>query len=334
MMNRPLISVVMAVHNESQYIQQAIESILAQSFQQFEFIIIDDGSTDDTAAVIDGIKDNRIKLIKTAKTNLGTALNSGIKETRSEFIARIDGDDFCEIDRFELQFQWMSTHPEYGLLGSNGNYVDEEGLILAPTDFPLENQHLQNILLNGISNPFLHGSVILRKKALSECGLYRGEFRYSQDLDLWLRLAEVSKIANLGERLYFHRIRPGKTGASKWDDQRDYSNLARICAETRRRGESEPELSLLQDLKKTRKFPNNLDLEPESFYHLSIANILLDSDRPQHARKHLNLVKNNGKFNFNLAFLNILSFMPKSLRHLLLEKIRSGYRKILRTSLQ
>ncbi len=256
-----------------------------------------------------------------------------LKRPILKFIARIDGDDFCERDRFELQYQWMYTHPEYGLLGSNGDYVDEEGSFLASTDFSLENQHLQNILLNGIANPFLHGSVILRKKALSECGLYRPEFRYSQDLDLWLRLAEVSKIANLGERLYTQRIRPGATGALKWSDQRDYGNLARLCAERRRRGESEPDFSQLQDLKKTRKFPTNLDLEPNSFYHLSIANILLDSDHPQHARKHLKLIKNNGKFNLNLAFLNILSFMPKSLRHPILEKIRSGYRKILRTSL-
>jgi glycosyltransferase involved in cell wall biosynthesis len=204
-MARPAISVVMPVHNTHQWVGDAVRSILSQTLGDFELIVIDDGSTDDTLAAVKQAMgdDRRAYVISRANKGLVTTLNEGLERARGEFIARMDGDDLCEPSRFEQQIERLRREPALVALGTCAYAIDPEGRTLGPADVPLTHEAIEERHLDGDSCIY-HPSVMLRANAVRAVGGYR-PLAPVEDFDLWLRLGEVGRLANLADRLFTWR---------------------------------------------------------------------------------------------------------------------------------
>jgi len=198
----------MSVYNNQNTISSTIESILKQTYKEFEFIIVDDYSTDSSAEIIKEYqnKDNRIVFIQN-NTNLGlpTSLNKAIKKAKYSFIARIDGDDICNLDRFEKQIIYMLTNPTVDILGTGAILMNQQGNTVGKVIMPENDEEIKKVLK--YKNPIIHPSVMIKKSVLEELNGYNETLRKAQDLDFWERAAKSGKIfQNLQEYLIRYRI--------------------------------------------------------------------------------------------------------------------------------
>jgi glycosyltransferase involved in cell wall biosynthesis len=230
----PKVSVVMSVYNAEKYLAGAIESILNQTFQDFEFIIVNDASTDSTEEILKQFDDPRIKIIKNSE-NLGLteSLNIGIKTTKGKYIARMDGDDISLPERLEKQFSFMEMNPAVGLLSSWYNFINETEKRLKACYLPVEDKTLRERLIH--INQFCHGAAMIRKEALDTVGLYRTFFRYAQDYDLWLRISERYDLHNMPEILYLYRELDSAISSENLLLQSQFAGLAAEMAKQRRK---------------------------------------------------------------------------------------------------
>ncbi|MEM2525972.1 MAG: glycosyltransferase [Candidatus Methanomethylicaceae archaeon] len=221
MVNKPLISVIMSVYNGERYLKESVRSILKQTFTNFEFIIIDDNSTDNSYEILRSFNDNRIKIIRNKiRKGITKNLNTAIDIAEGEYIARQDADDISLPHRLELQLSFLKEKPDIALVGSSTFFIDDKGRIIGFRKVPSEPTF--DLLLK--KNLFIHGSVIIRKKFLDEIGRYNELFKYSQDYELWLRIAKRYKVANIQQPLYALRIH--KNIFAKIKEQYLYTKLA------------------------------------------------------------------------------------------------------------
>jgi glycosyltransferase involved in cell wall biosynthesis len=194
----PKISVIMSVYNSEQYLKRSIDSILNQTFKDFEFIIINDGSTDNSAQILEEYSKNNncIKIIIQENKGLTKSLNIGIKKAKGKYIARQDADDFSFSDRFEKQVYFLDNNIDIILLGTNKYevYQNEERL------GNYYNIDTINDLVY-LYNPFAHTSAMYRKDIFIKIGLYNETFKTSQDFEAWMRFAEYGKIAMIKDVL-------------------------------------------------------------------------------------------------------------------------------------
>ncbi|MBI4722737.1 MAG: glycosyltransferase [Candidatus Stahlbacteria bacterium] len=235
----PIVSVVMTTYNNGKYLKEAINSILNQTFSEFEFIIINDGSTDNSQYIIDSYKDNRIISLK-HKTRLGVpkSRNKGMKVAQGEYIAVMDADDISLPNRLELQVKFLDENSHIGLLGSYYFIIDGAGNFLKSVKPVLTNNELQTKLMEG--NPIAHGSIMFRKECLNTIGGYREKFRYSHDYDLILRIAEHFQIANIPELLYKYRINPlGISVVTKVPQESEGPLIKHLAIERRKYGKEQ-----------------------------------------------------------------------------------------------
>lgn len=188
------ISVILPVYNCEKYISSAIKSILTQSFSNFEFIILNDGSTDRTREIIESISDPRIKLINKQNTGYVDSLNYGIRLAQSELIARMDADDIALPKRFELQFKNFT--PDMAVLGGQFNILTEYGTIKKAKPLPLDHKNILNNLLTGKPS-IIHPSVMINKDLLLKAGMYDEKMMPAEDHDLWLRISCLGKLSNI-----------------------------------------------------------------------------------------------------------------------------------------
>lgn len=197
------LTVLMSVCNGERYVSEAITSILNQTFSGFEFIIIDDGSTDRTPEILRSNDDPRIRVIRNDRNiGLTKSLNIGLEHARGELIARMDADDVSLPERLEKQMRFMESHPGFALVGSSAELIDENHRQIGKRcvkQYP----GYSDLLL---SNQFIHGSVLMRKTVLDEVGKYDEDIRYAQDYDLWLRISKDHKMVNLPGCLYRLRL--------------------------------------------------------------------------------------------------------------------------------
>jgi GT2 family glycosyltransferase len=202
--NTPKISVVMPVYNSEEYASEAIESILNQTEKDFEFIIIDDGSTDNSEKIIKSFHDQRIKYFKKPHSGIIDSLNFGIKEARSEFIARMDSDDISIPERLEKQILFFKNNPDYALVGSCAIKIDEFGEESGNLDYPpVSWKEIKKYSL--LHNPFIHPTVMFKKELILTVGGYRN-FKHAEDYELWTRIIYKYPCANIAEPLLKYRI--------------------------------------------------------------------------------------------------------------------------------
>jgi glycosyltransferase involved in cell wall biosynthesis len=201
------VSVLMSVHNEDDFLVRAIDSILNQTFRNFEFIIIDDGSTNErTQAILRSIRDERVLLVRNEKNiGLTRCLNRGLELAHRKYVARMDADDVSDPKRLECQLRFMEAHPDVGILGASARVIDHAGREGHAERMPTSDLCIRWACLT--SNPFSHSTVMLRKDVLERCRLkYDESFVAGQDYDLWTRALEQTKGANLDRILLSQRI--------------------------------------------------------------------------------------------------------------------------------
>ena len=210
-MDDPKVSIIMSVYNCEEYLKYSIDSIINQSFNDYEFIIINDGSTDNSLSILKQYQklDNRIIIINNKKNyGLPISLNKGIKFAKSKFIARQDADDISEIDRLKLQYNFMNKNESVDILGSNCSYIDlNNHHIFSDNHFSKIKQFKDDLLKARAILP--HGSAFMRTSVLKDFGGYNESFYYSQDGELWLRLLNNNrKIFVMDQILYKYRLQP------------------------------------------------------------------------------------------------------------------------------
>lgn len=203
----PKVSVIMPVYNGGLYIQKAIRSILNQTYNNFEFIIIDDDSTDKTRKIIQSFNDRRIILIKN-KQQIGVAkcLNIALNKVNSKYIARMDADDISKLKRLEIQLKYLLNHSDVGVVGSSVDLIDSNGKVYGNKQYLFKKNDIQNQLLK--RNIIIHPTVMFQKKLIDKYGGYDVDLNGAEDYDLWLRLAKHTKIINLPDKLLKYRIHP------------------------------------------------------------------------------------------------------------------------------
>ncbi|RWE73144.1 MAG: glycosyltransferase [Mesorhizobium sp.] len=230
----PTVSVIIPVRDGAPYIGEALQSILDQDLADIEVIVVDDGSSDDSAAIATslGEGDGRVKVVANRGKGIVDALNMGIALARAPLVARMDGDDISLPDRLRLQAARFDADADLQLLGTAGLRIDRDGKPLRPIEVPIGNEPLRSALAG--YNPMLHPTVMFRTEAVRRVGGYRRAFTYAEDYDLWLRLSEAGKLANMDARLVKLRSHPGQVSRVKEDQQKAAAALARQSALLRR----------------------------------------------------------------------------------------------------
>ncbi len=231
----PPITVLLAVCNGQQYLREALDSVLAQTFRDFEFLIIDDGSTDQTLPVLKEYekRDPRIRLISRPNKGLTNTLNEGLALARGEYLARMDADDVCLPNRFEKQIEYLQQHPNCVLLGSRVLLMDPQGWPIREMCKEQTHEQIDAAHLNR-GWPVVHPAVMMRLSALKQIGGYRDEFNTLEDLDLFLRLAEVGRLANLPDLLLRYRQHFASVTHSKEEKQNQIRQAIYDQTRTRR----------------------------------------------------------------------------------------------------
>ena len=235
----PRVTVVMSVYNGKPYLGEAVDSILRQSFTDFEFIIIDDGSTDGTSDVLAAHDDPRIRVVRKDHRGLTASLQTGFELARGELFARQDSDDISLRTRLELQVRFLESHPKVIALGTSCVEVDEQGNELRKKSVPLDDRGCKMRL--SVSSPIVHGSAMVRMGVMRDVGGYRADFRVGQDRDLWLRLSERGMLANTPESLYLWRRSPTSISTLQRSAQKRMSDRALVMA-VQRMGDGADEL--------------------------------------------------------------------------------------------
>lgn len=205
MTDQPLVSVIMTAYNAERFIEQTINSITNQTLNNFEFVIVDDGSDDATPEILKkAASDPRIKIISRQRIGRGKALNVAWKNTSGQYIANIDADDIAQPERLEIQSNYLSSHPDIGLLGSACSILDEDTSESRILDRPLHDHELKRTLIK--YNPFVHSSVMMPRHVLESVGGYNENIPVTIDYDLWVRIARSCIVANLPDVLTIKRV--------------------------------------------------------------------------------------------------------------------------------
>jgi glycosyltransferase involved in cell wall biosynthesis len=240
MANSPVISVVMATYNNAQYISGAIQSIRDQSYSDYEFIIVDDGSTDGSRKIVEdhARRDARIKVVYQKHCGLVSALNNGCGLAKGEYIARLDSDDLAMPGRFEQQITYMM---DYGvaLLGGSIECIDSSGIKMSLINYPSWETGLKEHLF--VNCYIAHTTVMFRRDVFISLGGYRSEFEDAEDYDLFLRMSDHHVVDNLSSVLCQYRIHNDQISSRRASQVIISSIGARIATWARRSGSMEPQ---------------------------------------------------------------------------------------------
>ena len=204
----PLVSVIIPVYNQAGYVSRAVQSVLDQTLTEFELIIVDDGSTDNTPQVLAGFTDPRIRIIRQPNAGLSAARNRGLKESTAALVTFLDSDDYFLPTKLEIMCGYLNGHPDVGMVAGQFIYIDDDGNTLgqpAPAQTPLK---LPELLLE---NPICVSGIVLRANWLEHVGTFDENLRACEDWDLWLRLAAAGcSMAWIDQPVVAYRIHPGQ----------------------------------------------------------------------------------------------------------------------------
>jgi hypothetical protein len=210
----PEVSVLLPVYNGRAHLREAVDSVLAQTFRDFELVIVDDGSTDASREVVESYADARIRLLAHDRNRgLPAALNTGLAAARGALVARQDQDDWSDPRRLERQVAWMRAHPDVALLGTRAHAIDGAGRATGAVNRPLSALAIRWYAL--LDNPFIHTSVMFRRAVVwEELGGYDTSLGHCEDYELWTRVLARHQAGNLPDRLVAYRVRPDSMMAS------------------------------------------------------------------------------------------------------------------------
>jgi glycosyltransferase involved in cell wall biosynthesis len=228
-----MISIIMPVYNASRFLRQAIDSILNQSYKDYEFIIIDDGSTDDSQDIIKSYTDPRIRYCYQSNQGVAATLNNGIALAKGKYIWRHDADDISLPEKLEVELNFLEEHPEFVLCACQVAFMTEVGKVAwryrQPNNSYWKNKEAFNLVKREDFNPYspiTHGTVLIRTDVMKALGGYRTEFITSEDVDLWLRLIQQFNAAVINQCLSLHRLsRTSVTKIHGWKNE-FFRNLA------------------------------------------------------------------------------------------------------------
>lgn len=240
-MSKPALSVLLPVYNGERFLAEAIESILGQTFADFEFIIINDGSRDGSGGIIDDFaaRDARIRAFHQENRGLVDTLNRGIALARAPLIARMDADDISLPRRFELQVTRFKNRPELAVVGGFINVMDSDGQHLRIGDYPIRGNAVIKFLER--SPPVAHPAVIMRKSAVEAVGGYRSLMKHVEDYDLWQRLSEAGfLIENIPEIVLNYRFHNESVSVKHRAQQALLTVIARVAHHVRKNGLNDP----------------------------------------------------------------------------------------------
>jgi hypothetical protein len=289
----PRVSVVLPVYNGEPFLAEAVDSILAQSFRDFELIAIDDGSRDASGEILASLAraDRRVIALHQANAGVVAALNRGLTLARGELIARMDADDVAHPERFARQVAFLDAHPDIAVVGCAVTLIDEGGAPMRDVAYPGTPEAVAQFLEIGAA--LAHPTVMMRREAVLAVGGYRAAYRHAEDYDLWLRMAERYRLTNLPDRLLHYRQHQAKLSFTYAVEQRLATCIALLAARCRRAGKRDPteDLSALapQDI-------DRFDLAPRERANvtLDLAEGLLAADpamtRPDAAAQAAELV--------------------------------------------
>ena len=289
-MNEIEISVVMSVFNEQDSLTQTIKSILEQEGVNFELIIVNDGSTDGTCVILDDYaeKDKRIKLIKQTNQGITNGLIAGCRQAKGEFIARQDAGDWSLPDRLREQLKILRSRPEVVLCSTGSRYFSERGERLFEVSLTAEeaDKGLTANSLASIKGPSHHGCTMFRRAAYEKCGGYRRNFFVAQELDLWVRLAELGKHIALAEMYYEAVLRKNSISSKHRKSQEIVRRYIYECSQLRRKN--------IDDSNHTDQLKDRVgDLASDKIdtafeYNYFVGSVLL-SPKPKRSRYYLKL---------------------------------------------
>lgn len=303
-MDKALISVVMSVKNGLPYIGETIQSVLDQSLADFEFVIIDDGSTDDTVAEIQKFTDPRIKLIVQENTGVATAKNRAIKESIGKYIAIIDADDICLKDRLESQAAFLDAHPEYVLVGGFVDIIDKDGNYLYTEKKPVEDEDIRKH--QDQRNPWSHSSVMYRRTAFEAVGgYYEPVQQYIVDYMLLYQLSNHGKVHQLAQVVVQYRIVP--TALSAKANPKEFDEITHRAIRAGKM--SEADLAAMRKIKTKEKARANFK---ESMYHLYLGrSYIFHCFNRAKAKTHLNkCLSLNPDLKIARYYLLMAQFLP------------------------
>lgn len=229
----PRVTVLMPVHNGMPFLHEALQSIFTQTYGDFEFLVIDDASTDESRSMLKSINDDRLRIvINETKQGITRTLNRGLELARGEYVARMDSDDISHPERLARQVEYLDTHTDITVVGAWANYLSGDGRDLGVCRMPTESSEIRHALLK--ENCFFHPSVVFRRETIVGLGGYDDALPHAQDYDLWLRVADHHNLANLPLPLLSYRVHVGQASLTKLGVQREIADRCRREAASRR----------------------------------------------------------------------------------------------------
>src|SRR5437660_1471558 len=237
----PELTLVMSVFNGERFLPAALESIMAQSMRDFTIIVVNDGSTDRTAEILEEYagRSERMQVVHQQNSGVVDAANRACALARTPYIARMDADDISLPDRLERQLSFLQRRREVALLGGAAEFINESGNVLFTVGVPTQHDEIKAILPE--RNVFVHSAVVMRRDALLAVGGYRRAFSDTAgDYDLWLRIVERYEAANLAEVIVRYRVHRRQTTTMRLEEQTLAAIGARLSARLRRSGRPDP----------------------------------------------------------------------------------------------
>lgn len=313
-MKNPLVSVLITVYNDEGNIARAVESILNQSYQHLELVVVNDGSTDGTAAVLAAYqkKDSRIRIINQPNGGTASAANHGLKFCTGKYIARLDSDDWSYPYRLKEEVEFLEANPDVGLVGGGCHIADTSARIIGVRNIKTRNPY--KTLLNRCI--YQQSDVMFRRDVLERLAgslVYRGKFKGAEDYDLWLRLSEITVVAKLNRVFSVWTLNIGGYTLSRKREQMEAIAEIKKMARARRRGgkdwydEFRP---------KVRDTAHRTSIKPFE-YDMIVAQVLLKERRTAEVQEQLRVYKSDGTNWATVRKWYYLSFVPRPVLKLL-----------------
>jgi len=222
-----VVSILMPMRNAEDYVEETIQSLLDQTFADFELIVVDDCSTDDSLSLVKSFSDKRIKILQGKAEGISAALNLALDSAQGQYVCRCDADDLYPAERLKLQVEWLDAHPNYIALSGKFSSMDEKSCVISEFKTGESSCNITEELLNGVTRTTLC-AFLIRTSALVQLNGFRKYFVTAEDIDMQLRLAETGAVGYIPENMYFYRIHDSSiTHVQSLNQRGFYESLAR-----------------------------------------------------------------------------------------------------------